>query len=41
MKASKAALLLAANRFEHRLDPNYGENLFELSGSRASPVQVV
>jgi pathogenesis-related protein 1 len=33
--------LLAENRFAHRPNPVYGENLFEIAGAQASPEQVV
>jgi pathogenesis-related protein 1 len=33
--------LLASRRFAHRPDSAYGENLYEIVGARANPVQVV
>src|SRR3984957_8841113 len=36
-----ADTLLAQNRFDHRPNSNYGENLFEIRGGAASPAQVV
>ena len=36
-----AASLISSGKFEHRPDSNYGENLFEIRGSSASPAQVV
>ena len=36
-----ADTLLAQNRFDHRPNSNYGENLFEITGTRALPGDVV
>jgi uncharacterized protein YkwD len=36
-----AARLLNENRFLHRMERVYGENLFEIAGARATPAQVV
>jgi pathogenesis-related protein 1 len=33
--------LLAENRFVHRPDNKYGENVFEITGTNASPAHVV
>lgn len=33
--------LLATNRFEHEPDLQYGQNLFEIQGGKASPADVV
>jgi pathogenesis-related protein 1 len=38
---SWANRLLTSNRFAHRADHFYGENLFEIAGASASPEQVV
>lgn len=36
-----ADTLLARGAFQHRPDSSYGENLFEISGARATPADVV
>ena len=36
-----ATYLLAENKFVHRSRPTYGENLFDVTGGRFSPSQVV
>lgn len=39
--AKWAEHLIATGRFDHRTHPDYGENLFEITGAPATPSRVV